>query len=100
MRRFMGRRLRRYAITTVIAVAPIAIMCLYVTNLLVPTSPLPRPASYAFVPTATIDTSNETIGVADSDIWGLTMRTGRSTTTRSTNISTSCRPWVSTRFAC
>ncbi|MGX9791539.1 cellulase family glycosylhydrolase [Mycobacterium sp. MMS18-G62] len=77
MRRFMGRRLRRYAITTVIAVAPIAIMCLYVTNLLVPTSPLPRPASYAYIPTATIDTSNDTIGVADSDIWGLTTEDGQ-----------------------
>jgi polysaccharide biosynthesis protein PslG len=77
MRRFMSRRLRRYAITTVIAVAPIAIMCLYVTNLLVPTSPLPRPASYAYIPTAMIDTSNETIGVADSDIWGLTTEDGQ-----------------------
>jgi hypothetical protein len=77
MRRFMSRRLRRYAITTVIAVAPIAIMCLYVTNLLVPTSPLPRPASYAFVPTAVIDASNNTIGVADSDIWGLTTEDGQ-----------------------
>lgn len=77
MRRFMGRRLRRYAITTVIAVAPIAIMCLYVTNLLVPTSPLPRPASYAFVPTAVIDSSNNTIGVADSDIWGATTEDGQ-----------------------
>src|SRR5215217_5212798 len=77
MRRFMSRRLRRYAITTVIAVAPIAIMCLYITNLLVPASPLPRPASYAYIPTATIDTSNETIGVADSDIWGLTTEDGQ-----------------------
>ena len=77
MRRFVGRRLRRYAITTVIAVAPIAIMCLYVTNLLVPTSPLPRPASYAFVPTAVIDSSNNTIGVADSDVWGATTGDGQ-----------------------
>ena len=70
MRRFVSRHWRRYAITTVIAVAPIAIMAASVTNLLVPTSPLPRMASYQVVETAAINTSSTTIGLADSDLFG------------------------------
>jgi hypothetical protein len=60
----------------VIAVAPIAILCAYVANLLAPTSPLPRPASYNYVPTASIVESNETIGIADSDVYGLSLPNG------------------------
>lgn len=76
MSRAMSRRLRRYGIVTVIAVAPIAILCAYVANLLVPTSPLPRPATYNYVPTASIIESNETIGIADSDVYGLSLPNG------------------------
>ncbi|HJT91458.1 MAG TPA: cellulase family glycosylhydrolase [Mycobacterium sp.] len=76
MGRTVKRRLQRYAITTVIAVAPIAILCAYVSNLLVPTEPLPKPVNYEYVPTASIENTNNTIGVADSDIWGLTLADG------------------------
>ncbi len=76
MTRTMKRRLRRYAITTVIAVAPLAVLCAYVANLLVPTEPLPKPISFEYVPMASIENSNNTIGVADSDIWGLTLADG------------------------
>jgi hypothetical protein len=72
MSRTMSRRVRRYAITTVIAVVPIAILCAYVANLLAPTSPLPRPvsaASYNIVETAVIKEESTTIGVADSDLY-------------------------------
>ena len=69
MTRTMKRRLRRYAITTVIAVAPLAILCAYVANLLVPTEPLPKPVNFEYVPMASIDQSNETIGIADSDMY-------------------------------
>jgi hypothetical protein len=72
----MKRRLRRYGIATVIAVAPLAILCAYVANLLVPTEPLPKPASFAYVPMAGIENTNKTIGVADSDIYGLTLADG------------------------
>jgi hypothetical protein len=69
--------MRRYAIVTVIAVVPIAILCAYVANLLAPTSPLPRPASYDYVPTASIINDSETIGIADSDIYGLSLPNGQ-----------------------
>jgi hypothetical protein len=74
MSRAMSRRMRRYAIFTVIAVAPIAILCAYVANLLVPTSPLPKPrpvsaASYNIVETAVIKEESTTIGIADSDLY-------------------------------
>ena len=72
----MKRRLRRYGIATVIAVAPLAILCAYVSNLLVPTEPLPKPASFAYVPMASIENTNNTIGIADSDIYGLTLADG------------------------
>ncbi|ODQ92016.1 hypothetical protein BHQ18_04010 [Mycolicibacterium flavescens] len=51
-------------------------LCAYVTNLLVPTEPLPRPVSYSYVPAAVIENSNDTIGIADSDIYGLTTPDG------------------------
>jgi hypothetical protein len=76
MSRAMSRRIRRYGIFTVIAVAPIAILCAYVANLLAPTSPLPRPATYDYVPTASIVESSETIGIADSDVYGLSLPNG------------------------
>jgi hypothetical protein len=68
----MSRRMRRYAIVTVIAVVPIAILCAYVANLLAPTSPLPRAvnaASYNIVETAVINEDSTTIGIADSDLY-------------------------------
>ena len=58
MSRTMSRRMRRYAVMTVIAVVPIAILCAYVANLLAPTAPLPRPvsaASYNIIETASIN---------------------------------------------
>jgi polysaccharide biosynthesis protein PslG len=72
----MKRRLRRYGITTVIAVAPLAVLCAYVANLLVPTEPLPKPVSFEYVPMASIENTNNTIGIADSDIYGLTLADG------------------------
>ncbi len=72
MRRSVCRRWRRYAITTMIVVAPIAIVCAYVSNLLVPTSPMPRTvnaASVAIVDTAAINDSDQTIGISDSDLY-------------------------------
>lgn len=74
MSRAMSRRVRRYAIFTVIAVAPIAILCAYVANLLVPTSPMPNPrpvsaGSYNIVETAVIKEESTTIGIADSDLY-------------------------------
>jgi len=71
MRRFVARHWRRCAITTVIAVAAIAIVCAYVTNLLVPTAPLPRVVSAAslnIIETAGIVNSDQTIGMSHSDI--------------------------------
>jgi hypothetical protein len=75
MSRAMGRRMRRYGIFTLIAAVPIAILCAYVTNLLTPTSPLPRAvsaASYHIVETAVIKEESETIGIADSDLYNAT----------------------------
>jgi hypothetical protein len=75
MSRAMGRRMRRCSIFTLIAVVPIAILCAYATNLLSPTSPLPRPvsaAAYHIVETAAIKDDSETIGIADSDLYNAT----------------------------
>jgi polysaccharide biosynthesis protein PslG len=47
-----------------------------VTNLLVPTEPLPKPVNHAYIPTAALNDSNATIGIADSDIYGLTKPDG------------------------
>lgn len=72
MSRAMNRRIRRYTVLTLIAAVPIAILCAYVCNLLVPTSPLPRPvsaASYNIVETAVINDDSTTIGIADSDMY-------------------------------
>jgi len=72
MSRAMSRRMRRYGIFTLIAAVPIAILCAYVTNLLTPTSPLPRAvsaASYRIVETAVIKEESDTIGIADSDLY-------------------------------
>ena len=82
MRRFMGRRMRRYALMTVIAVAPITVICAYATNLLVPTLPLPRPAtSYSILPTASIVDSSQTVGIADSNLYALSNPDGSIDTT-------------------
>lgn len=71
MRPIVKRRLRRYAIASVIAAVPLAVLCLYVTNLLVPTEPLARPAraTYNVVNTAAINDESTTIGIADSDMY-------------------------------
>ena len=64
----MTRRLRRYGVASVIAAAPLAILCAYVTNLLVPTEPLAKPLSFEYIPTAVIENNSDTIGIADSDL--------------------------------
>jgi polysaccharide biosynthesis protein PslG len=72
MTRDLSRLIRRYMTITVIALVPVAILCAFVTNLLVPTSPLPRPASaatYNIVETAAITEESTTIGIADSDLY-------------------------------
>src|SRR5690606_36910639 len=73
MRAVINRRLQRWAIASVIAAAPLAVLCAYVTNLLVPTEPLPKPsydaAALHIVPTATIKDDSTTIGIADSDMY-------------------------------
>lgn len=73
MRAVINRRLQRWAIASVIAAAPLAVLCAYVTNLLVPTEPLPKPsydaAALHVVPTATIKDDSTTIGIADSDMY-------------------------------
>jgi len=65
------RRLRRFGMAGVIAAAPIAILCAYVTNLLVPTEPLPRPVHYEYIPVAVIEETNGKVGIADSDLYGM-----------------------------
>lgn len=56
-----------------IAAAPLAVLCAYVTNLLVPTEPIPKPrydaAAIPIVHTATIKDESTTIGIADSDMY-------------------------------
>ncbi|MGV0645003.1 cellulase family glycosylhydrolase [Mycolicibacterium sp. XJ2546] len=73
MRAIVKRRLRRWGLAAVIAAAPIAILCAYVTNLLVPTEPTGKPrydaAALHIVPTATIKDESTTIGIADSDMY-------------------------------
>ena len=69
MRPAMRRRLRRYAVTSIIALIPTAIVATMVTNLLVPTE---RPAMvYNIIETASIINSPTTIGFADSDLVAL-----------------------------
>ncbi|MGV0718505.1 cellulase family glycosylhydrolase [Mycolicibacterium sp. XJ662] len=73
MKAIVKRRLRRWGLAAVIAAAPIAILCAYVTNLLVPTEPTGKPeydaAALHIVPTATIKDESTTIGIADSDMY-------------------------------
>lgn len=73
MRAIVNRRLQRWAIASVIAAAPLAVLCAYVTNLLVPTEPMPKPrydaAALSIVQTATIKDDSTTIGIADSDMY-------------------------------
>ena len=64
------RRLRRYGIASVIAAVPLAILCAYVTNLLVPTEPMSKVPTYHaaelnIVATAGIKEISTTIGIAD-----------------------------------
>ena len=62
----MRRRLRRYAVTTMIAIIPTAIVATMATNLLAPTEKAPTP--YQIIETASIVNSPSTIGFADSDL--------------------------------
>jgi hypothetical protein len=65
----LRRRLRRCAVTTMIAIIPTAIVATMATNLLTPTE---KPtASYQIVETASIVNSPTTIGFADSDLVAL-----------------------------
>jgi len=69
MENTMKRRLRRYAVTTMIAIVPTAIVATMATNLLTPTE---KPtASYHIIETASIVNSPTTIGFADSDLVAL-----------------------------
>ncbi|MGE2691863.1 hypothetical protein [Mycolicibacterium pulveris] len=67
------RRLRRWGLVAVLAAAPIAVLCAYVTDLLVPTEPVPNPrydaSALQIVHTATIKDESTTIGIADSDMY-------------------------------
>jgi hypothetical protein len=70
----LKRRLQRYSVATLIAVVPLAILCAYVANLLVPTEPLPRPVRYDaaalnIINTAVINEESTTVGIADSDMY-------------------------------
>ena len=70
----LKRRLQRYSVATLIAVVPLAVLCAYVANLLVPTEPMPRPVRYDaaalnIVNTAVIKEESTTVGVADSDMY-------------------------------
>lgn len=73
MRAIVNRRLQRWGIASLIAAAPLAVLCAYVTNLLVPTEPMPKPRyeaqSLHIVHTATIKDESTTIGIADSDMY-------------------------------
>lgn len=63
----IGRRLRRYAIATVIAAIPLGAMCAAMACLL---DPKPAPVALDFVPVVSIDQSSTTVGIADSDLYG------------------------------
>jgi len=62
------RRLRRYATATVIAIVPLAIMCAAMTYLL---NPKPKPMALDFNLTTAINESSTTVGMADSDLYGM-----------------------------
>jgi hypothetical protein len=68
MRRTTTRRLRRYAITAVIAAIPLAAMCAAMTYLL---NPQPNPVALDFMPVVAIEESSSTVGIADSDLFGM-----------------------------
>lgn len=68
MSRKRTRHLQRAGVMTVIAVAPAAIMAASLTDLLVPTS---KPVSYEYIETAAINNDPDTIGFADSDLYGM-----------------------------
>src|SRR4030081_2461528 len=70
MRQGTTRRLRRYATATVIAIVPMAIMCGAMTYLL---NPKPNPVALDVMPVVAIENSNQTIGIADSDMYDPTL---------------------------
>lgn len=67
MRTTKADRRRRYAIMTVLAVAPVAILSARGGALLEPPH---RVVTYDIIDTAAIDTSSSTVGVSDADLYG------------------------------
>lgn len=68
MRRRTTRRLQRYAIAAVIAAMPLAGMCAAMAYLL---NPKPEPVQLDFMPVVAIQESSTTVGIADSDLYGM-----------------------------
>ncbi|MGX9790138.1 cellulase family glycosylhydrolase [Mycobacterium sp. MMS18-G62] len=68
MRRQTTRRLQRYAIAAVIAAMPLAAMCAAMAYLL---NPKPKPIELDFMPVVAIEESSTTVGIADSDLYGM-----------------------------
>jgi len=68
MRQRSARRLRRVAIATVIAMVPLAIMLIAMTDLL-HTKPLA--VSLDYIPVVAIDPASTTVGIADSELFGM-----------------------------
>jgi polysaccharide biosynthesis protein PslG len=66
MRQRSARRLRRIAIATVIAMIPLAIMLIAMTDLL---RSKPMAVALDYIPVVAINESSTTVGIADSDIW-------------------------------
>ncbi len=59
---------RTIATRSVIAAIPVAMVCAYATHVVLP---VPRVATDAFIQTAAIVDSPSTIGIADSDLYGM-----------------------------
>jgi polysaccharide biosynthesis protein PslG len=68
MRQRSARRLRRIAIATVIAMVPLAIMLIAMSDLL---HTKPMAVSLDYVPVVAIDQSSTTIGIADSELFNM-----------------------------
>ncbi|MGY4653351.1 cellulase family glycosylhydrolase [Mycobacterium sp. URHB0021] len=68
MRQRSARRLRRIAIATVIAMVPLAIMLIAMSDLL---STKPMAISLDYTPVVAIDQSSSTIGIADSELFNM-----------------------------
>ena len=68
MRRQTTRRLQRYAVAAVIAAMPLAAMCAAMAYLL---NPKPVPVQLDFMPVVAMEESSTTVGIADSDLYGM-----------------------------